>query len=1588
MRIETVYDLPHSVRTVALTGFLLLSLLLIPTMLRAQGSQEMKVHYPIIEIGETGEEYVDATIALIDGVAVDVGAVGSIYLHRDDALDYARTGQHAGTATIVSIDGSTARIRIAVDPNVTSMGWTIVPGDLIEIVSTLPAIDERTIASELAALAIAIAMHEGEMLFDARQVLLDDSDRLYRRLLETMDASIDTLNTFIAESGEDFSELSLPLTTGPFAGKTLITTLQETSPESIDAWLRYIVRYPAYYFGQELPFHESYLQWLMLDAPYAENHLAEILLALDDPERRKRIASLGTMIVPSGYLDSWIARAETLGMEGRIDEGKAMLALVTETRELLKIDDPNGWVPFVEARLAEFAGDREAAIAQYEKAIALFTTSGDNQGLSSSQGNLASIFVDIGRYDDAYAHYTAAIDRKRKLYDSSGSYYWSENLANALSGRARGLVAMGRYEEGIADYRHAGDLYYKGDPASRLSYTAWALVRIGSSLSAQGLYRDAIPYLDSARGLYRENGDQEGEADALDEIGYSHSGIGEYREAIAIYDSAYTLHMRAGEKADAGFSKSNIGQSYWSLGDYYNAEKSHREALILREEAEDLPGQAYSWHKLGAMFAESGNPNGALDAYAHATELYSNLGDLDHQAEVLVSMGDLFQGQKAWRKAIEQYDAALAIQKEIGATNDQATTMTAVGNAYLGMMNNAAARLWYERSRAINQEIGDRQNLIYSLTGLALVEWREFDYEGARTIFTTAQSIAEEIDSKTDIAWIEKSMARVDDQKGEADRSLERYMKALTLYREIGERSGEIEVLLAIGYIKVQRGRFEEALSYFRDAETLARESNYRTQLADAMAAIADVHRLRGESSQALAITRESLAIQTEVDNAWGIAAAHLGLGNTYNSMGHFSAAIREYELADSIYLDMADSSARGTPINNIGTIWYFQGDYDRALANFNEVLKILRATGDESEFLAIVVGNIGEVYYHQGRLADAEIWVREGLALAEKVRSMRIVASDLTLLTETLRDTGRYKDAEAYGRRALALSDSIGEPEQIARINGVMGRLEVMREDDRAAERYLKRAVEVATTTGSEKYIWQPLYDLGIIERERQNRRQAIEHLTSSIAAIESLRSRVSGGEAAVKIFASNREKIKVYEALIGLLIEEGEIETALGYLERSSNEDLRARFTSLVPTLADPKQNQLLEEGREMRARIDKLAEQLSKEQGVAANREQLDTLRQIISIAEGDYITFVNETIRKQPDLRNYFSTGVNPIELRQRKSKIPDDVAVVSYLLGETQLFTFVATRDTVIARVVPVGRKEIARKVYKLYSEISAPQIDDPALDISGKVIGELYGLLIEPVADRIAGKARVAIITSGDLAYLPFGVLRPDDRSHSLIDDVALFYISDLGVFLEDEPERVAMKLVAFGNADETLPSAEEEVNNIAALYPGSKVYVREEATEDRAKAFPAGFNALHFATHGTLDYNDFEQSWLTLAENVSAGEDGHLTLNEIWSISNLTTCTLVTLSACNTAVSEELVEGWPINPANAFLQIGVPRVVATLWQVDDEATAILMLEFYRNLETKGAADALSDAQRTLASTEGYTDPYYWAPFILLGDWR
>ena len=198
-------------------------------------------------------------------------------------------------------------------------------------------------------------------------------------------------------------------------------------------------------------------------------------------------------------------------------------------------------------------------------------------------------------------------------------------------------------------------------------------------------------------------------------------------------------------------------------------------------------------------------------------------------------------------------------------------------------------------------------------------------------------------------------------------------------------------------------------------------------------------------------------------------------------------------------------------------------------------------------------------------------------------------------------------------------------------------------------------------------------------------------------------------------------------------------------------------------------------------------------------------------------------------------------------------------------------------------------------------------------------------------------------------------------------------------------------------------------------VYPESAVYVKKEASEEKSKSLSPSYDILHFATHAQLNEDDPLSSAVLLAKG--GKEDGRLEVREIFGMD--LKANLVVLSGCDTALGKLSTGDELVGLTRAFIYAGTPSVVASLWSVEDGSTAQLMASFYRNLKTMSKAEALRQAQLELIRGEGRSDllvkrgvggigklgetpeaqpasqgpisvstshPYFWAPFILVGD--
>jgi CHAT domain-containing protein len=267
----------------------------------------------------------------------------------------------------------------------------------------------------------------------------------------------------------------------------------------------------------------------------------------------------------------------------------------------------------------------------------------------------------------------------------------------------------------------------------------------------------------------------------------------------------------------------------------------------------------------------------------------------------------------------------------------------------------------------------------------------------------------------------------------------------------------------------------------------------------------------------------------------------------------------------------------------------------------------------------------------------------------------------------------------------------------------------------------------------------------------------------------------------------------------------------------------------------------------------------------------------------------------------------------------------------------------------------------------------------------------LYNLLIEPILPEIKDKKGWCIIPNGKLTHIPFHALGTADNQGKfeyLAATKNIFYTNKPGQMFMAWNRRNKQNFAVFGNPDKSLTSAGVEAKEIAKVYQAAKVYTEDSATVDMAKQSLSGMHYVHFATHGVLSYPDFDSSYLVFAPGAGQPNGGRLSL---WEIRQLTIkgCDLVTLSACETAVTYgDGKKGWYISPANAFLLNRVRSVVASLWEVDDNSTGMLMQQFYKHLQTMPKVEALRQAMADVSAIPEFEHPFYWAAFVLYGDWQ
>lgn len=502
-----------------------------------------------------------------------------------------------------------------------------------------------------------------------------------------------------------------------------------------------------------------------------------------------------------------------------------------------------------------------------------------------------------------------------------------------------------------------------------------------------------------------------------------------------------------------------------------------------------------------------------------------------------------------------------------------------------------------------------------------------------------------------------------------------------------------------------------------------------------------------------------------------------------------------------------------------------------------------------------------------------------------------------------------------------------------------------------------------------------------GRYEASQGRSEQAIADLTRAVGLIEDYLNELDVTPGAAVVL---RERYRpAYELLARLQLEQGKQQDAFVTLARLAQVEAVANLRSGDVQPTDSQGHQAVEtlaQERDKMAAANGLAGGVKSEIVARTRQEFLATLRQLDQTDAG------------------YRLLAVRPVEFGRIQQSIPPDTAVIQLFPSEQTLYLFIATRENLQVREVKIARSHLEELVAAFRASVlrqsRVTEVEFNWTSAEGEALvqtlSRLYAILVAPLEEDVAGKRVLAFIPTDDLAYLPLASLARvrDGKLRFLAEDhpvVTLVNAADLTQF-GNAPRDSRGSLLALGNPDGTLPGAQSEVQELKQFFPKARVFVGDDARWTRLQEADAQVvGSLHLATHGVLNARSPLDSYL-----VMAGEPDKVKISDVSGL-ELSQVGLVTLSACQTGLADrELELGQEIfSLSQGFGFAGVRSVMASLWKVDDPATRELMTAFYRELASgKSRAEALQAAQGVLLAQARYRHPFYWASFVLMGDWR
>jgi CHAT domain-containing protein/tetratricopeptide (TPR) repeat protein len=942
-------------------------------------------------------------------------------------------------------------------------------------------------------------------------------------------------------------------------------------------------------------------------------------------------------------------------------------------------------------------------------------------------------------------------------------------------------------------------------------------------------------------------------------------------------------------------------------------------------------------------------------------------------------------------------------------------------------------------------QVNDRGNAALARLRLGDVYQSISDFQNALAAYRSALAYAASdaddarIDSLNALGAILITMNRFDLGKPYAEEALAQSQLA-------GRRDAEAFALTSLGAIAHYHSDESSALAYFTKALATFPIGADRRARARTLTFIGYAEHNLGDLKSSLDSQLEALSLYKSIRDFHGQADALQEIGNIYSRIEDRKTAFEFHQRALALYAQMGNRLGEAFVLDDLGFYYEHLGDSQRASGLYTRSALLAKALGNPLARITALSDLVrADIAALRPRLAL--IHCEEEFATASAIGDPRLIGFAQQDMGETFFALSDFKAAREYYEKSLKMFRTLGDPVAEAEILSQLAESE-----EQLGHRVDAMSLyQTSFTTGNKIHNTRieadALYHIALLQSKVGHLDEARATLEDCLGVAESLRASMIAPDLRTHLFADVHHYYELYIDILmrlhfqrpGLNLDKLAFETSERSRARSLVELLH-RFGKETGLGADPlltqrevSLRQVLavkaeEQGQLLSQTHDKGAEYALASQ-IADLSHQYERLEADLRAKESQYGTVPNTPSLKTSELQELLG----------------EDDLLLEYSLGDQRSYLWSLTR-TGFKSYTLNSRGEIENLARRLRTSLLLTNRYDSG-ERWKKISLSLSRLVLAPVSDVLPGK-RLLIVSEGALGYVPFALLasasgekREIANTLSAADQTAvnheMFTLPSLGavfalrqrriqppsyekqvavfadpVFERDDARfrsiakhaasspkgvtedelRSAMRDAALHGTIPRLWATREEAEAIASFSrEDSTISLDFDANRTSATSSDmAKYRIVHFATHALVDAANPELSGIVLSRFDRRGNpiDGYLRLEDIYGMH--LSAELVVLSACNTALGQYVKGEGIIGLTRAFMYAGVPRVVATLWKVDDDATSEFMKGFYHSLlaEHRPPGMALREAQVHMMKEKRWHSPYYWAGFVLEGDWK